>query len=582
MSDNPSEFVRLHEAIESSCLLLADPRKNRVEAVRQYVGNHYSDNGSTKRVPTNFLELAVTIYLRLLAARAPKVLITTEAFELKPFAKDLEIVLNQIPGEIGLGKTLQRAVLEALFGFSVVKVGIASNGKQAFNQDYSEPFVDSVEVDDYFCDMAAKSWKEVQFEGNDYWMAKADVKAVFGVDLDADEFNATGTNGETQAKAVGMSSPATPFQERVQLRDVYICSSGRMITYAVKSLRLLRDEFFDGPEGSPYVKLGFSDVPGNLLPLPPVSLWIDLHELGNAIFRKLGKQADAKKTVAAFSGGNDDDVRRLQAASDGDGVQYSGQKPEAISVGGIDAPTLAFYLQVRDLFSYFAGNLDTLGGLSPQADTLGQDKLLSEAANARVNAMSESVVDFAKEIFKRLAWYVWTDPIRVRTVRKTVQGVQGVSVVKKWTPETRDGDFLDYNINIDVYSMQDDSPTTKVQKFGMIFERFIMPLLPILQQQGAYIDAKAVCDFISKHSALPELKEFIQFSDSMAEEQGQVRGNPNPETEVSAKPPVTTRRYERVNRPGGSRSGNDNALARVLMGGNLQPAEGAAVGRRVS
>ena len=131
MSDNPSEFVRLHEAIESSCLLLADPRKNRVEAVRQYVGNHYSDNGSTKRVPTNFLELAVTIYLRLLAARAPKVLITTEAFELKPFAKDLEIVLNQIPGEIGLGKTLQRAVLEALFGFSVVKVGIASNGKQA-------------------------------------------------------------------------------------------------------------------------------------------------------------------------------------------------------------------------------------------------------------------------------------------------------------------------------------------------------------------------------------------------------------------------------------------------------------------
>lgn len=581
MKNNNPKFVRLHEAIESSCLLLASPRRSRLDAVKQYVGSHYSDNGSLKKVPTNFLELAVTIYSRMLAARTPRALVTTEAIELRPFARDLEIALNQIPKEIKFGETLKRAVLDAFFGFSVVKVGIAPQGKEVSGVPYSEPYVDYVELDDYFCDMTAKDWGSIQFEGNDYWADKEDVKALFGVDLDADEFNAVGPSGEEQAKSVGASTPGTPYMDRVQLRDVYICNTGRVITYALKSMVIIRDEFFDGPDGSPYVHLGYSKVPGNLLPLPPVMLWLDMHELGNVLFRKLANQADKKKSVAAFGGGNEDDVRALQGANDGDGIRYSGQKPEVINVGGIDAPTLAFYLQVRDLFSYFSGNLDSLGGLSPQSDTLGQDKLLNEAANARVSAMSEAVVDFAKEIFERLAWYVWTDPVRERTIRKTVRGYEQISITKKWTPETRDGDFLDYNFSVDVYSMQDNSPSTKVQKFGQVFERFILPLMPMLQEQGAYIDIEAVCSFLAKHADLPELDEFVKFSNATQQERPP-KGNPNPDQDQSYKPPVTTRRYERVNRPGGSRSGNDNAMSRLLMGENLQPAEASAAGRGVS
>lgn len=579
MDNQDPKFVRLHEAIEKSCLTFTDSRANRINAIRQYVGSHYSENGSEKRVPTNFLELAVTIYSRLLAARAPRALVTTEAFELRSFAKDLEIALNQIPNEIKLGDTLKRSVLEAFFGLSVVKVGVAPQGKEVDGVAYPEPFVDLIQVDDYFCDMTAKNWNEIQFEGNDYWVNKDQVKKTFGIDLDEDAETVIGSSGNEQSKSIGVSSPGTPFKGRVQLRDVYLYDEGRIITYAVASLRVLSYEDFDGPEGSPYVHLGFSQVPGNLLPLPPAMLWLDLHELGNTLFRKLANQADKKKSVAAFPGGDDEGVRALQNASDGDGIRMTGAKPETITVGGIDAPTLAFYLQIRDLFSYFSGNLDTLGGLSPQADTLGQDKLLSEAANARVNSMSEAVVDFCQEIFRRLAWYMWTDPIRERTIRKSVKGAPGVVVVKKWTPEIREGDFLDFNFKIDAFSMADDSPSTKVQKFGMVFERFIMPLLPMMAAQGAQIDVQAICSFLAKHAALPELDEFVKFVTPMQSDP--VQGNPNPE-QMSMKPPVTTRRYERVNRPGGTRSGNDNSLAKILMGGNLQPAEAAAATRGVS
>ena len=105
---------KLHEKIEWSRQKLATPCRNRVEAVKQFVGRNYADNGSDKRVPVNLLELAVTIYVRLLAAHAPRCLVRTEYPELRPFAADMECVLNQIPEEIGLERTLRDAVLEAM------------------------------------------------------------------------------------------------------------------------------------------------------------------------------------------------------------------------------------------------------------------------------------------------------------------------------------------------------------------------------------------------------------------------------------------------------------------------------------
>jgi len=579
MSKNDNDFERLHEAIQSSCMELKTPRETRLNTIKQYVGKHYSDGGSERVVPTNFLELATTIYLRLLSARPPRVVVSTEVFELRPFANDLETVLNQISGEVGLKQTLKRAVLEALFGIGVVKVGISPQGKKLHDEDYLEPFVDLVQLDDYFCDMTAKSWDDIQFEGNDYWMEKEDIEEVFGVSLESDAPSTIGATGDETAQSVGASVHDNVYRERVRIRDVYVYSSSRIITYALESKKILRNEYFDGPEGSPYVRLGFSDVPGNLMPLPPASLWRDMHDLGNNLFRKLANQATRRKSVAMFGGGNEAEIAAFQAAHDGDGIRYQGAKPEVISVGGVDQTTLAFYLQIRDLFTYFSGNLDSLGGLSPMSETVGQDKLLSEAANARMATMSEAVVDFTRNIFLRLAWYIWTDPVREVTIHRSLPGFPQISTSYKWTPETRDGDFLDYNIDIDIYSMQDDSPSTKVQKFGMIFERFLYPLLPMLQEQGASIDVKAIIDFLARHSDIPELSEFIRFEGMPMESKVQ-RGSETPST-MPAKPMVTTRRYERVNRPGGTRSGNDNILSRILLGENVNPDEAATLGRGV-
>ncbi len=568
-------FDKLRTSIDWSIRQLEAPRRNRVESIKQYVGAHYSDSGSDKVVPTNFLELAITIYTRQLAARAPRAIITAKNPDLKPFAKNMEIALNQIPDDIGLGETLHDAVMEAMFSFGVVKVGMCSSGKEVLGKVYGEAFADLVSIDDYFCDMSAKSRNGMQFEGNDYWLDIETARDMFGKkELTPDEETVTGDQGEQRAESVGANEGADVYRDRVWLRDVWLPRERQLVTYGVKSLKLLHTVNWDGPEHGPYHVLGFSHVPGNLLPLPPIALWQDLHELGNNLFRKLGRQADAKKTVAAFAGGNPDDIEALKRAGDGEGMRYNGQKPEMLALGGVDATTLAFYLQVRDLFSYFAGNIDSLGGLAPMTDTVGQDKMLGEAAGTRLKYMAERTVEFARGIFKSLAWYEWTDPVRKRTIEKPLKGTN-IKIKSVWSADTRQGRFLDYNLDIDVYSMQDDSPTTKLQKIGLTLERYVFPMMPVMEQQGARLDFRSLIDILSRLTNVPELMDIVQFDEPLPPDP--VRGNPNPEK--TSMPANTHRTYERVNRPGATRHGKDDVMTRLLMGGGVQQSERVAAGR---
>lgn len=568
------DFNQLTTAVDWSILQLETPRRKRVDAVRQYVGSHYAQGGTDKRVPTNFIELAATIYVRLLAANSPKANVTTDYLQLRPFAKTTELAINQIPDEIGLSKTLRRAVLEALFSVGIVKVGIASGGDSVLGHDIGEPFADVVTLDDYFCDMAAKSKGQQQFEGNDYWMSVDRARQVFNTNkLDPDRHTISGDRGEERAESISQDEGADLYREKVWLRDVYLPDTNEVVTYGVKTQKLLNEMPWDGPDGGPYHVLGYSDVPGNVLPLPPVALWTDLHDLGNALFRKLGHQADSKKSVAAFQGGDEEGIDALKRAKDGDGIRYNGQKPEMLAVGGIDQPTLAMFLTVQDQFNYFAGNLDSLGGLGPTSDTVGQDRLVSEAAGARAKDMANTTVEFTRRIFEQLAWYEWTDPARARFVEKQVYDFK---VPEEWSDETRKGEFIDYNFDIDPYSMQERSPDTQLQKLGLIMQNYITPLLPFIQEQGGQVDAKLILEQVAELSNFPEVAEMVKF-DGMPPEMVEPAGNPQP----SMKPNETKRTYERINRPGATRSGKQAALTQTLMGGNVQPAEADAMNRRI-
>ena len=556
-----TQWSKLKASLEWSDRQLEFTKRKRIQAIRDFAGYHYAEGGAQKRVPVPMLALAVSIYIRQLAAQAPRVLITTKRPELKPTAANLELALNQIPEEIGLSATLRRMVMEALFSIGVVKVGLHKVGT-SLGHDYGEPFVDVVTIDDYFCDMAAKVESNIDYEGNVYWMDYDEVKEAKWLDkkerddLKPDEYTVVGPAGEQRAEGVGADSSADQYRDRVWLRDVWLPRDGLLLTMGNQTKTLLKVVEWNGPGLGPYHKLGFADVPGNLLPLPPVSLWRDLHELSNTLFRKLGNQAESQKNVQGFSGGDDESVANFKNASDGEGIRFTGSEPKKLSAGGVDPNTLAFYLQCRDLFSYFAGNLDSLGGLSNRASTLGQDKMLGEAASSQMRDMADRTVDTIRGIFRTLAFYEWHDPIKRRLLEKPIPGT-AVSIPVEWNKKSRKGEFNMYDLDIDVYSLQDNSPGARLQKLGVIMQQYVLPLAPMIQQAGGTIDVQSIFKMVGKYADLPELDDIVSFGET--DMQG-VSGQ-----QPLGMPANTTRTYERTGGPGMSQQGADATMMQQLI-----------------
>jgi hypothetical protein len=517
------QFDRLHTAIEWSNRQLAYPRGKRVSAIKELVGKHYMEGGSQKIMPVNALKLAVDIFVRHLAARNPQAMFSTTNPELKVVAKEFEVAVNQIPEEIDLNRTLRQVVTEAIFSpVGVVKCGLHSSGS-IMGHAYGKPFVDCITLDDYFCDLSAKSWDQIQYEGNDYWMEFEDFEETAWTnkkDVKADPFETTGLQGEKQAGTVTANSTADVFRERIWLRDVWLPKEGILVTYGVKSKKIFNVVELGSDTPEPYIRLGFTYVPGNLLALPPIATWRDLNELSNAVFRKLGMSADAYKEVLGFTTSDDANITAFKNAQHGSGMKFTGAKPEKMTAGGIDTKSLAFWLQLKELQSYYGGNYDSTGGLAASTSTIGQDKLLAEAAGAQLRDMSDQTTDFIKKVFKALAYYEWGDPVKTRSLTKAIPGMSD-KIPFEWGPGKKRGNFSDYNIEIDAYSRQDKSPQIQLQKLGAVMQQYVLPLAPMIQQAGGMIDVEALMRNVAKYANLPELAEVVTFpADPVQPQQG--------------------------------------------------------------
>jgi hypothetical protein len=336
---------------------------------------------------------------------------------------------------------------------------------------------------------------------------------------------------------------------------------------------------WQGPERGPYHKLGFGIVENNTMPLAPVMLWRDLHDLANKIFRKLGNQAEREKTMAGVQRGSEADGERVLDAQDGDMIPMDSPKSvQEFKTGGISQPSLAFFLTVKDLFGYMGGNLDMLGGLGPQSDTLGQDQLLSVSASMRIQSMQKRTVSFTRGIMKDLAFWVWNDPYTIYPATKREKGFE--DVISIYAPllakdRVNENDFLDYNIDIEPYSMQNQTPEAKMQGLRTIFMEMIAPMMPMMQQQGITVNFEKFFKKISKLTNVPELNDILEYSNSILPERepyGQM-------TEKMAKPAVTTRNYTRRSIPGASNSGKSQIMQQALLGGKPQNSEIASLMR---
>ena len=580
------DISRLKSAVSHSRRRLEPYRVRRLAALREYVGRNYSDQGAADRVPVNFIELAINIYSRQLASRRPAITIGTRQRELRIFSKEFELAVNHLLGEMNFEQTLRAATIDALFSMGIVKVGVSEPDQpiRGFLTRSGQPYAENVGLDDWVHDMNAQHMTECAFMGNRF---RLPLHAVKESDLyeNTDKIQAvrrsrSNETGDPKSFSLGneTSFDKDEAYEYAELWEMWMPQEGKILTFAADDSGaphdLIRQVDYNGPIEGPYHFLQFSDVPGNTMPLAPVATLIDMHELSNTLFRKLGRQAERQKDIVGFRGSAEGDAKNLQNAADGEMIRLD--DPDAIKTykfGGIDQQTLGFMLQTKSLFTYLGGNLDSLGGLGSQSDTVGQDKLISQSASNRVADMQSQVIGFVKETVEAISQHLFEDRFVKLELEKSVGKNGSIKVPFVYEGSKAEGEFVNFTIDVQPHSLQQSTPGMKLQALTQIMGQFINPLMPMMQQQGLALDVRKLISMLGEYTQLQDLGQMV-----IDAKQGTPVGT---EKDQAASKSVNKRTESvRINKPGATRQGQDEMMSRLLLTGKgVQDSEAASIMR---
>lgn len=567
---------KLHDAVHDSFRELARFRVKRNDYVKLYAGNGYAANDGVMESPENLIELAVGIYTFLLSSDDPKADVKTDYRRLRPAAGILKLALDHVSPRLKLGETIRKCVKDAMFGWGIVKVGVNSTRFpiRGFTAEFGQPFVEHVSADDFVYDTTAKDWRDVQFVGSRLAI-DGDAARRSGIFPRMSPLSATmrksmgSSDGLASDIGTGVPQDISRYRDRLVVWEIWLPYENAIVTLDEECEKVLKVQEWTGPRTGPYHLLFYSDVPDNVLPLPPVALWESVHVFTNEIWRKVFRQGRRQKTVTAFSGGNKEDAERIRNAGDGDVVRVDDARGvNEIRFGGPDQALVALGGIMGPSFSRMAGNLDTAGGLAPMGDTATQDVLLNQNSSVRFKQMALSVSRFAKGIMESLAWWMWTDPgielplvLRVGSFELDVTFDQGAKA----------GDFLDYSFDIVPYSMTPKPPEERFRELASVLQMLFQPYAELAMQAGIVPDIRELFRLASEMLDIPELNSVLSIGDPV---DFPMRGHDAPLVE---KPPQK-RVYERVSRSVNSHADRMGAFSRAFAGENLQPKERAMGG----
>jgi len=519
------------------------PLRNREIILRALEAGYYSDKKTKDAAhPINLVERGLSILIPYLVMTNPRLLISSKHPELRPFALTTELAFNHLLEEIKFAKrTLRPAVRDALMGLGIVKTGIMkSHEVEIFGHTHSvgEVYSDVVDLVDYIGDPSAKNFENFEFEGNFYRMPLEAAKDLFRKHADSlmSSYDLYGTKRQYDPQKISKgsmeSSQFNTLNEFIELADYWIPDENVVLTIDPRSEKILMTRDAENPEGGPYDKLYFKKFPGSPLPIPPVWYWLDLDSTINVIVNKMRKQANSQKAVLAYEGDAVDDASRMAEAGDREAIKVSNASGiQTVEWPGIDKNQYDWINYIEQQFSLQAHNAYTLGGRNSQAETLGQEQMLMANASKSVDDMFQQVYDFATSIARKMTWYFWTDPLIDVPKVKRIEGYGDIPVV--FDRAAREGEFWDYAMEVEPYSMQRLNPTLEVQRTMGLMTQWIMPTLQIAAQQGVSVNVPKATKRFAKLLGIREFDDFYETAvpnnsvalNPYSPEQGKVKEN---------------------------------------------------------
>lgn len=570
----PGEQDRLFRAVQRSYNALDGYREVNRKLVEEYGGTFYQqETTGSDRVNryVNLIQQAVETYQMLLAASEPRAMVSTNVAGLKAFAGHFELATNMLIKEIGLEETMSQWVMDAFFCIGIVKTHMADAGLVEIEPDRwmdpGKPFASNIALDDFVYDMKANKWSEVRYAGDMYSMSYESAVQIFGEHAlrdHAPRSRATDDVERVDTLSRGTDSDTDDFEEMIDFADLWIPKYGKIFTYVVQSRRQfiltgnpVAIETWTGDEHGNYHILGLGQVPENIMHASPASHLEQLDALANDMWRKCGRQARRQKDINVYTPAGAAAASQIQRADDGEWVSVQDtQDVGTMKQGGVDPGSYAFLQGAMEAFDRMAGNLQHLSGLGSREDTARQAQMVNQAAGNKPEKMTKTVIKASSRLIKALGMMLWQDEFIELSLEVPIEGTD-FTAYTTWKPGDREGNFVDYNFTLDVYSMQYQSPQGKLAQLDRVVQSVILPMVPMLQQQGGYVDMFEMTRTYSKLMNLPELRGMIKFGGAMPIE-GQSAA-----ADIPSKSPTSTRNYVRHNVSSG---GGPMAESNKMMG----------------
>jgi hypothetical protein len=263
----------------------------------------------------------------------------------------------------------------------------------------------------------------------------------------------------------GSMSDTGEFEEHIFLADIFLPKSGVIYTWPVNAAyqftteKPIYEHAYGGSETGPYNILNLGPIPDKTTPSSPAQNLLLLHNLINTIYRLLRDQAYRQKQITVTRKGAEDDGMEIRDAQDGDNLSLN--EPEAIQRLSFDGPNqqnFGFMLNAMQQFSKQAGNLEHKLGLGAQADTAAQEGMIAQGV-AGMEAMYQArFADFVTRGVRELGRLMFADNVTSIPMKMAIEETsEDYSVDDNWMGASeegaRDGDYYDYDIDIDPYSM---------------------------------------------------------------------------------------------------------------------------------
>jgi len=592
------EFTKLKEQVNGSHMALERHRAARKRTKAQYIGDSFGieAQGGTYESIVNMLDQMIEVYMQNLVTSNPQVLVVTEKKALKTQASYFQRALNYVLRIINVKQSFAYGVLESLFApITVFKVGVErpSETDKSYPFDASAiPFVDPIFFNDFVFDTSVERWELCRYYGDRYLMHVDTVKndprnnpeVVRDLDGGAESTTFDTSGASDEGKLTGRNPYDSEKKDFVPLWDIYVPRKRLLVTFLAQgeSMKPLRVVKWRGPPGGPYKIARYKLVPNEILGKPPVQDISGLADLYNKEWTKIGRQISREKWVGYAQVAALADAEKIRNAQDGEIVPVTHKDAlQEFKMGGPANETLAAAMATKQEISYQGGNLDTMGGLSTQADTLGQEQILQQSSSGRLRSRQQTFRDLIKACLIDVGWYIWNDPMVRVTVTDKLPGTS-LEMEFNWPRETneygqqvdlRQGEYSDLNLDILPYSLHDKSPQEISQMLDQIVMQIILPAMPALQAQQLAFDWREYLEIKADLLGIPQLKDLII---DLSPQPQQTDPSQLVDNMGGTKPPQTTRQYDRVVKPQSPQAQTNEMISNMMGRGRQSANNGAA------